>query len=84
MVAFACSVGRGKGLRKTGLTPPAVPGAATALAKAGVGGLNNKKYIYITIKIICLIIVLIYELYYIIYPPPLILEYLGGDKPRNF
>jgi len=42
VVAFACSVGRGKGSRKTGSTPPVVPGAAPALAKAGVGG-----YIYI-------------------------------------
>ena len=38
VVAFACSVGRGKGSRKTGSTPPVVPGAAPALAKAGVGG----------------------------------------------
>ena len=49
MVAFACSVGvakvqerqdprRGKGSRKTGSTPPVVPGAAPALAKARVGG----------------------------------------------
>ena len=38
VVAFACSVGRGKGSRKTGSTPAVVPGAAPALAKAGVGG----------------------------------------------
>ena len=48
-MAFACSVGvakvqerqdprRGKGSRKTGSTPPVVPGAAPALAKARVGG----------------------------------------------
>jgi len=29
---------RGKGSRKTGSTPPVVPGAAPALAKARVGG----------------------------------------------
>ena len=46
VVAFACSVGRGKGSRKTGSTPPVVPGAAPALAKAGVGG-----YIYIYIYV---------------------------------
>ena len=55
VMAFACSVGvakvqerqdprRGKGSRKTGSTPPVVPGAAPALAKARVGG-----YIYIYI-----------------------------------
>ena len=42
MVAFACSVGRGKGSRKTGSTPPVVPGAAPALAKAGVGGYKDE------------------------------------------
>ena len=46
VVAFACSVGRGKGSRKTGSTPPVVPGAAPALAKAGVGGYIHI-YIYI-------------------------------------
>ena len=34
VVAFACSVGRVKGSRKTGSTPPVVPGAAPALAKS--------------------------------------------------
>ena len=33
VVAFACSVGRGKGSRKTGSTPPVVPGAAPALGR---------------------------------------------------
>ena len=57
LMAFAFSVGvakvqerqdlrRGKGSRKTGSTPPVVPGAAPALAKARVGG-----YIYIYIYI---------------------------------
>ena len=51
VVAFACSVGRGKGSRKTGSTPPVVPGAAPALAKAGVGGLFIYVCIYIYIEL---------------------------------
>ena len=43
-VPVACGVGRAKKIfqrckpTKTGSTPPVVPGAAPALAKAGVGG----------------------------------------------
>ena len=35
VVAFACSVGRGKGSRKTGSTPPVVPGAARPWRRPG-------------------------------------------------
>jgi len=45
---------RGKGSRKTGSTPPVVPGAAPALAKARVGGY------YIILYIIYIYIIYIY------------------------